>query len=111
MSCGVAVSYPGPLDGKWDLGLYGSVQAGGESVGFGKASIDVGYHKGSVSELAGEGVEIGGLWARGGASVELDANNDVSGGTVHYGGGYNASVTGSIGGTYSVVDGFKNGKK
>ncbi|WP_394352476.1 RHS repeat-associated core domain-containing protein [Metapseudomonas otitidis] len=102
ISCGVAISYPGFSGGEWDAGLYGTVQAGGESYGIGKTSIDLGYHRGSVSDLAGKGVELGAHINRVGASIEFNENNKITGGVIHYGAGYNFGATGTIGGTVSA---------
>lgn len=56
--------------------------------GVGKASVYVRYHDGSVDDLAGEGAVIGGHYGRGGADIELNDKNHVSGANVHLGVGY-----------------------
>ncbi|MFV0886682.1 RHS repeat domain-containing protein, partial [Metapseudomonas otitidis] len=102
INCGIAISYPRFSGGEWDVGLYGTVQAGGESYGIGKTSIDLGYYRGSVSDLTGKGVELGAHIHRAGASIDFNEKNKITGGAIHYGAGYNFGATGTISGTVSA---------
>ncbi|MDH0897004.1 MULTISPECIES: RHS repeat-associated core domain-containing protein, partial [unclassified Pseudomonas] len=108
VSCGIAFSFPGFFDGEWDIGGFATVIAGGDGVGFGgRLTADGGYHKGSVSDLSGTGGELSGHFKRLGASISFDDNGDFSGATVHYGGGYNISGSGSLTGTIGARDGVR----
>jgi RHS repeat-associated protein len=107
LTCGVAFSFPGPLGGKWDLGIYGGVQAGGKDVGIGKFSIGLGYHSGSVSDLGGSGAELGAHFGRFGGSASFNGSNNFTGGSIHYGYGYGANASGTVVGTASFADGIK----
>lgn len=105
--CGIALSYPGFLGGDWDIGVFTSVQAGGETYGFGRGALDVGYHNGSVSDLAGERAQVGAHLGRFGADVEFDDASNVSGVNVHIGPGFNFGGTGSLNGVYSLKGGLR----
>ena len=108
VSCGIAFSFPGPLGGKWDLGGYGTVAAGGGGGGFGGGfSFDAGYSKGSVGDLSGSGAEAGAQFSRIGGAAEYSDSGDWTGGTFHYGAGYRVGASGTITGTASFADGVR----
>lgn len=56
---GVVASFPGPWspEAEFDFGLVGGIDIPSVDFGLGKASIDVGYSKGTLSDLSGDSLE------------------------------------------------------
>jgi hypothetical protein len=93
-SGGVAIQHPW-FDGEdWDIDLYGDVSYGGKNIGIGKASLDVGWNKGKISDLNGSNNEFGVQYGFFGASLSTDIADNIEGFSLHLGPGY--SIYGSV---------------
>jgi RHS repeat-associated protein len=76
-SGGIAVSFPGPWspDAGFDFGLVGGANIPAVDVGLGKASVDIGYNKGSFADLSGDSVEVSATVGRYNAGINWDADS------------------------------------
>jgi hypothetical protein len=81
-SGGIAISFPGPWspDAGFDFGLVGGANIPAFDVGLGKASLDIGYNKGSFADLSGDSIELSAtvLGYNGGVNWDADSGG-VSG--------------------------------
>jgi RHS repeat-associated protein len=96
IAVGVAASFPGFFGGEFDSGVFAALDLGGLEFGA-KITEGFSYNKGSVCDLAGVGVDVGGFAGFIGGGVSLDNNGDLTG--IYFqrglglGGGYNATGT------------------
>jgi RHS repeat-associated protein len=96
IAVGVAASFPGFFGGEFDSGVFAALDLGGLEFGA-KITEGFSYNKGSVCDLAGVGVDVGGFAGVIGGGVSLDNNGDLTG--IYFqrglglGGGYNATGT------------------
>ena len=76
-SGGIAISFPGPWspDAGFDFGLVGGANIPAFDVGLGKASLDIGYNKGSFADLSGDSIEMSAIVGRYNGGVNWDANS------------------------------------
>jgi RHS repeat-associated protein len=103
LSTGLAFSFPGFLGGEWDAGGYFAANVGGEDVGFGRGSLDLGYQKGSVKDLADSGAfDVSAHWGLHGGTINFDSENQLSGATYNLGLGYYTGLTASMTATWSI---------
>jgi hypothetical protein len=110
MSAGVAISVPWLWGGgEWDAGFYYTPQVGGKDIGFGRGTIDAGFHKGSVNDLAcRENVEISAHYMMHGGSFSIDGNdNSLTGVSYNFGPGLYGGIVGAPTAVYSIRHGFK----
>jgi len=101
---GVAVSFPGPNGGNFDVGVFAEGNGGGDDYGTGRATVGIGYEAGSVQSLTGEGVSLSFNDGIGGLSLSFDKNDNLTGGGLHIGPGYNIGGSGTKTVSYSVRD-------
>lgn len=82
---GVAIEFPGPNGGNWDFGgFFGADFA--QSVGLGKATLNLGYDKGSICDLANTSGEPSALIGAGELSASFDpVTGNLEGGHVGIG--------------------------
>jgi len=114
---GLAVSAPGPNGGEFDIGGYitgtansnngeNGYDIGGKKYGF-SGDVELGYGKGSVSDLAGNGGQIGFNDGVGGMTLSFDKNGGLQGGGVHLGPGLSIGGSGTLTTTFSARRGMK----
>lgn len=85
-------------------GRMARLQVAVDDYGIGRYTADIGLSRGSVRDLAGSGLTIGGQTASYGLSVNLtnDASPRLTGFEFHLGGGYNVGGAGTLTGVGSV---------
>ncbi len=79
---GIAASFPGPWtpDTKFAIGLIGGIDIPSVDLGLGKASVDIGYSKGSLSDLSSDSLELEATIGNYDVGVNWDAaSGDISG--------------------------------
>ena len=76
-----------------DAGAYWSGQGGGEDIGIGKGSIDLGLEGGGISDLSGRGLNYSGHWGLWGGTANFDWDGNFTGAQVNWGPGYYGGVT------------------
>ena len=89
-------SFPGIYWGNWDIGGYVEGYGGGNDYGTGRVTIGVGYERGGLQTLSGEGSTIGFNDGLGGLSLSLDERDIPNGVGVHIGLGVNVGGAGTL---------------
>ena len=102
-SLGVAISYPGSLGGEFDMGLIGSVSAGGEmGVGTGKITGSFTCSSGSLKDQDGAGTEASFNDGIGGMAIGFNDNGTPDSVSIHIGPGIELASEGVVTGTLSL---------
>ena len=102
---GIAISFPDPITGgQFDLGFFGTISGGGEGGGLGRGTVDVGIHRGSVTDLAGRGIQLSATapFINRGAFLNFDGCENITGGGLRFGYGLNAEGQATFTGTLST---------
>ncbi len=78
-SASLAISFPGFFGGRFDAGVVGQINGGGQNYGIGKSGIGLEYNAGEINDLSGRGVQYNIGTPIGGATVQLDSENQIDG--------------------------------
>lgn len=94
-----------------DVGAYWNGQGGGQDIGIGKGSFDLGVEGGGISDIAGRGFNYSGHWGLWGGTANFDWVGDFAGVQINWGPGYYGGGSGSIGDSWSLRGGLSSSSK